>query len=454
MTDYPQQPEIKKYKQKALDSCNLMIANSLLGASIVSGVGVAYLVGKTFGFIAGGIIFFVGLDSSRKEGNKEEIIEKYELYAPFLDRSDLIEYKDLVGAKQIENEIEKARELGVSPKAAAENWLFSYEKNTPSFSPNLQEMEPVEVEDKDKNESLIEDNTGNTEDSTEDNTDNINNINNTDNIEDNNIDENNPFFPNNIVSSQLLIFSGSQGSGKTTRAARVIELKIELLNAFVIVCNPFSKASEWHGIPVAGRGVDINGNLQKMSDYDSYSDVEYALNWFVKICEGRSQKQRSDENYNPMEDKHICLVLEEVTDWGSHISKEIMRAFWQKTMRTLRQLNLSVVLVTHSVTADGLGGKESTSGYIETILRQSEYFIFNSITNKNIKNGESPKIPSKEARWKPANIDSKKGDNFEKIIVPSTFRPKNKNLDFRFLTDLEKFPNWQILAGLKKSSTK
>lgn len=471
MTDYPQ--SINKFKQKALDSCDLMMANALLGFALLGGVGVAYIAGKTFGFVTGGVIFVLGLDSSRKQGDKQEIIEQCEIYAPFLEKKDFIEYKNLVGASQVKKEIEKAKEFGLSPKSSIESWLVdnenkSFSLNSEQFHPSksdtdsLSDLPPSRnIASLPKNENATED-TSTTKDAgittpeivptlmefenqNSENNSVVNDVNEDTETE----DEGNPFYPNNIVSSQLLIFSGSQGSGKTTRAGRLIELKIDLLDAFIVVLNPFSKATEWHGIPVAGRNVDEKGNIKPMSDSESYLDVEKCLEWFIKICEGRSQKQRTDENYDPLNDKHICIVLEEVTDWGSHINVDVMKGFWEKTLRTLRQLNLSCLVITHSVTARGLGGK-ATDGYISSILRQSEYFIFNSITNKNMKRGESPKIPSKEVYWKPANVDSKGKDNFEKVEVPGNFRPKHKNLDFRYLTDLDKFPDWRFLTGLKK----
>jgi len=471
MTDYRQ--STNEFKQRALNSSNLMLANALLGFALLGGVGVAYIAGKTFGFITGGIIFVLGLDTSRRQGDKQEIIERYEIYAPFLDKKDFIAYKNLVGAHQVKTEIEKAKEFGFSPKSSIESWLVDNENK--SFSLNLEQSEPSELDNESVSNFLPSRNIaffGKNEDATEDTSttknagiktpeivptlmefeDTPNSENNSvvnEDIETENEDEENPFYPNNIVSSQLLIFSGSQGSGKTTRAGRLIELKIDLLDAFVVVLNPFSKATEWHGIPVAGRNVDEKGNIKPMSDSESYIDVEKCLEWFIKICEGRSQKQRTDENYDPLNDKHICIVLEEVTDWASHINVDVMKGFWEKSIRTLRQLNLSCLVITHSVTARGLGGK-ATDGYISSILRQSEYFIFNSTTNKNMKRGESPKIPSKEVYWKPANVDSKGKDNFEKVEVPDNFIPKHKNLDFRYLTDLDKFPDWRFLTGLKK----
>jgi hypothetical protein len=137
------------------------------------------------------------------------------------------------------------------------------------------------------------------------------------------------------------------------------------------------------------------------------------------------------------------LVLEEVTDWASHVDAAALRRFWESSLRTLRQLNLSVALATHAITLAGLGGK-SASGYKDAIVRQAEIFKLKSRTNPDKSPGKSPKIPDIRCDYKAANESE-----FREIEIPESFQPESLDFDFRDRTRLEKFPDWRGLVGLQ-----
>lgn len=404
----------EKWVEKTHSHTNKSGSDFAVGAGLILGVGVSYVASPLIGIPVAASLCFLAWKQESELGECEDVVISEGLIAPFLNRSDLFAYEREFGEEKALDEIKTAidRKLRISGSA----WDFYRVKTTRERIPD--DQTPDQTLDQAPLDQTLDqiplDQTP------------VGYVDRPESIEYQSTD--NPF--DNLLSSQLVIFVGSQGSGKSTRLAKLIELHISR-GDFVLLLNPFSKASQWQGLAVAGR--DAN---------DPFQDVETALIWFSQIIEGRSRRQRIDETYDPLNEVHVSIILEEMTDWASNISEKTLRTFWEKSLRTLRQLNLSVYIATHAITLSGLGGK-AAAGYKDAILHQAEIFRLSSKSNPHPLPGESPKIPAADCKYKPANETE-----YREIQVPENFKPENLNFDFRSITKLEKFPNWKKLVGI------
>jgi hypothetical protein len=155
------------------------------------------------------------------------------------------------------------------------------------------------------------------------------------------------------------------------------------------------------------------------------------------------RKQAKLEDYDPMNDIHVCFVTDEFTSLGAHLPVKSLTKFWEVTLQALRRLNLSVIIASHNLRKAGLGNK-ALDGKIETLYNQSQMFVLQTQPNRNGKPGSSPKIPGKEAQFK-----AEGEDEFVGIEVPQNFKPSNLNFDFRALTGKDKYPDWRKEVGIE-----
>lgn len=434
------------WREKIEKQSNPGKPTALFILGIVSGFSIAYFLVPIAGFIVGAFFMFYGFIEEGKLGDIEDAANE-NLIAPFLSKQDLHKFIKTYGEKQACSEIYDALQSNLPISNAANNWYrvqMDKIKTQKSRFPVIPDEQPEIINNgeigQSLNDSTNQENHQQIENINQDNQDNEENDENHNEEnhqqDDEQDDDDNPFFT--LDCQQLIILAGTQGSGKTTTLAAIMEEKIKA-GCFVVFCDPFPNARTHYGLVVVGRGDSKN----------RHKEIADAMNWFCDLAEGRLNKAAQDAEYDPMSDVHLCFCVDEFTSLAQYIETETLVKFWSYCLQTLRRLNLSVVIATHNLRKAGLGG-DAIAGKTEIVTMQSVQIELQSKRNPKRRKdkSQSPKIPKGVARFK------NEGEyDFDDVTIPKDFRPTNiKDLDFRWLTQLDKYPDWRVACGLKKNN--
>ena len=113
-----------------------------------------------------------------------------------------------------------------------------------------------------------------------------------------------------LIHHPCVLVYGEQGSGKTSKMAWLVGQHIKLGHQVEIV-DPLCKFRSWQPLKVWGRGYQ-------------YQDAEKGIAKFTTIAQKRL-RDRGTTNYEPLDDIHLFLALDEVTNYEDHIAPATMR---------------------------------------------------------------------------------------------------------------------------------
>lgn len=154
-----------------------------------------------------------------------------------------------------------------------------------------------------------------------------------------------------LVDEGAVAFIGPKGSGKTTKQTWLMAEHVKR-GHLVQGCNPFAPAAHFNGIKVWGRGLN-------------YKDAADGIRAFTKEANDRIKKRGTDPTFDPFNEPHWHLALDEVSNYGNHIDRvdeDVMPGFWQTCTQFLRQVNMSVSLSSHGDTFALMGGEKALKG--------------------------------------------------------------------------------------------
>lgn len=159
-----------------------------------------------------------------------------------------------------------------------------------------------------------------------------------------------------VFENSLAIVGQEKGSGKTSKLGWLVGEHIKQ-GHLVWFCNPFAPFEEFHGLKVFGRGLN-------------YEEVVNCISLFSEIAKERI-RLRSTSSYNPFDDVHIHLALDEVSNYADElqdIDETVLSRFWIVAIQFVRQANMSFGLATHGLTKALMGGK-ALDGKFDTIQK-------------------------------------------------------------------------------------
>lgn len=148
-----------------------------------------------------------------------------------------------------------------------------------------------------------------------------------------------------LANEGTILIVGGQGSGKTEKLGWLMATHCRK-GHWVWFINPFAPAAHYKGLYVLGRGRN-------------FLEVAEGLRAFTKEAQRRIELRGLDENYDPFNELHIHLAIDELSDYEAEVAKYddgIMQEFWAVCTQFLRQANMSVSLVSHGDTQAMMGG--------------------------------------------------------------------------------------------------
>ncbi|WP_099072903.1 helicase HerA domain-containing protein [Nostoc linckia] len=149
-----------------------------------------------------------------------------------------------------------------------------------------------------------------------------------------------------FISSTALVL-GSQGSGKSW-FVRLLALLKKLKGYRVIVFDPNSNHSEWHGVEF----------------YGGYDEIAAMMRWYVGEIQSRYQAFRQADISEARWREHlwqegmaVAIICEEYTTYSDFIEDADLLKKFVKSANTLsRKQEAPVTFVAHNLTKDCLGG--------------------------------------------------------------------------------------------------
>ena len=161
-----------------------------------------------------------------------------------------------------------------------------------------------------------------------------------------------------LVEEGALLIIGGKGSGKTEKLCWVMAFHCHQ-GHWVWFIDPFAPASRYKGLRVFGRGLN-------------YQEAASGLREFVEEANKRIRLRGTDPNYDPFNQLHIHLAIDEMSNYGDRIAQHdetVMQEFWEICTQFLRQANMSVSMVSHGDTQAMMGGEKSQRGKSKAIKR-------------------------------------------------------------------------------------
>ena len=161
-----------------------------------------------------------------------------------------------------------------------------------------------------------------------------------------------------LVEEGALLIIGGKGSGKTEKLCWVMASHCHQ-GHWVWFIDPFAPASRYRGLRVFGRGLN-------------YKEAALGLREFVEVANKRIRLRGTDPNYDPFNQLHIHLAIDEMSNYGDRIAQHdetVMQEFWEICTQFLRQANMSVSMVSHGDTQAMMGGEKSQRGKSKAIKR-------------------------------------------------------------------------------------
>lgn len=161
-----------------------------------------------------------------------------------------------------------------------------------------------------------------------------------------------------LVEEGALLIIGGKGSGKTEKLCWVMASHCHQ-GHWVWFIDPFAPASRYRGLRVFGRGLN-------------YKEAASGLREFVEEANKRIRLRGTDPNYDPFNQLHIHLAIDEMSNYGDRIAQHdetVMQEFWEICTQFLRQANMSVSMVSHGDTQAMMGGEKSQRGKSKAIKR-------------------------------------------------------------------------------------
>jgi hypothetical protein len=154
-----------------------------------------------------------------------------------------------------------------------------------------------------------------------------------------------------LVDEGAVAFIGPKGSGKTTKQTWLMAEHAKR-GHLVQGVNPFAPAAHFNGLKVWGRGLN-------------YKDAADGIRSFTKEANDRIKKRGTDPTFDPFNEPHWHLALDELSNYGKHIDRvddSVMPDFWEVCTQFLRQVNMSVSFAGHGDTQVMMGGEKALRG--------------------------------------------------------------------------------------------
>ena len=146
-----------------------------------------------------------------------------------------------------------------------------------------------------------------------------------------------------LVEEGALLIIGAPGSGKTEKLCWIMASHCHQ-GHWVWLINPFTPTWRYKGLRVFGR--DLN-----------YQEAASGLREFVEEANKRIHSRDTDPNYNPFNELHIHLAIDEISNYSNRISQHdetVMQDFWKICTQSLKEVNISVSVVSHRDSSDSL----------------------------------------------------------------------------------------------------
>jgi hypothetical protein len=137
----------------------------------------------------------------------------------------------------------------------------------------------------------------------------------------------------------ILVF-GAPGGGKSTFGHEIVNKKLEAGHQ-VIVLDPHYKKDAWVGCEVFGKAFN-------------YKEIDATIEWFAEEVEDRYRRLAEEDNpiFEP-----LSIVADEFTMWGKRC-KNAGLFLWQ-CVTDIRKVNCFALIIGHTNTLTGLGGKDA-----------------------------------------------------------------------------------------------
>ena len=176
-----------------------------------------------------------------------------------------------------------------------------------------------------------------------------------------------------LVNDGCVQFIGGKGSGKTEKLGWLIEQHCRK-GHYVWVVDPFVAASDYKGLRVFGREWN-------------FQEVARGIREFIDEAISRIKKRGKDENYDAFKQLHIHLAIDEMSNYGDRLEKidpELMRDFWEICTQFLRQVNMSVSMVSHGATQAMQGGEKAQRGRSAAVKRDAVRILCQAVTDVSV----------------------------------------------------------------------
>jgi len=212
-----------------------------------------------------------------------------------------------------------------------------------------------------------------------------------------------------LIHHPCVLIYGEQGSGKTSKMAWLVGQHIKLGHQVEIV-DPLCKFRSWQPLKVWGRGYQ-------------YQDAENGIAKFTTIAQKRL-RDRGTTNYEPLDDIHLFLALDEVTNYEDNIAPETMRELLSTCTQLLRQANMSICIVSHGETLACMGGRKAASGKSDVLKRQFKRLLCTAVRD--------PSTPGGLRCSGKATLKFMTGEQeiFRQIEIPHWMTAPNKDRDY------------------------
>lgn len=230
---------------------------------------------------------------------------------------------------------------------------------------------------------------------------------------------------NSMVSEPAVLIYGSVGSGKSSKGGYLVTKHLQL-NHHVEIVNPLNKYKQYEPLKVWGTA-------------NNFKEAEAGIERFSNEAKRRLEK-RGVSTYDPFEDNHWFLLLEEVTNWESKMSQSIMGDFIEICTQYLRQANMSVAIISHGKTLTCLGGKSAGNGKKDTLMNQFLRLHCQAKHDPSIPGGKSC------AGWAILEWNSGGSEKTKQVVISSKWQPPNSEYNYA------DFVNCSIISEQKKES--
>ncbi|NEP52880.1 MAG: hypothetical protein F6K65_30400 [Moorea sp. SIO3C2] len=156
-----------------------------------------------------------------------------------------------------------------------------------------------------------------------------------------------------ILDEGCIWLMGRKGSEKTSKLEFIAEHYIDQ-GYEVWVMDPHCRAGQWDGLKVYGSGMD-------------YRAIAKGLQAFTDEMDRRYKRRAKDPSYDPMNDKRIIVICEEMTKWGQKVDPKVMADFMGCVLADIRKANGGAVFVSHGETLAMFGGRKALEGFRDAI---------------------------------------------------------------------------------------